>query len=103
MIYIISKRENFRRCGISHPKAATEYPDDKFSKKEITILKADPMLTVKYTEDPVIAETPALKDMTVAELHGLMDKLVLPHDNRATKAVLIRMIETNTAESPAKE
>jgi hypothetical protein len=102
MIEIKSKQDGFRRCGVAHTKEPVEHADDKFSKEEIAILKADPMLIVKHAEDPVIAETPALKDMTVAELRGLMEKLVLPYDARATKAVLIKMIEANTAEPPAK-
>jgi len=101
MIRITSKRENFRRCGIPHPKAATEYSDDKFSAKEIAILKADPMLTVEHLDDPVVTGSLALEDMTVVELKKLMDKLALPYDTRATKAVLIKMIKAN--EPPAEE
>ena len=51
MIRIISKREGFRRCGVAHPKAATEYHDDRFSKKELLILEAEPMLTVTKVAD----------------------------------------------------
>lgn len=62
MITITSKRENFRRCGISHPKAVTEYPDDKFSMDEIAVMSADPMLDVEHiADDPVIAKTAPIK------------------------------------------
>lgn len=46
MIRIASKKEGFRRCGVEHPAAAKDYPDDRFSKKELEILKAEPMLVV---------------------------------------------------------
>ena len=46
MVRIKSRRHNFRRCGIAHPKESTEYPDDRFTKKELKILMAEPMLTV---------------------------------------------------------
>jgi len=56
MIRITSRRHNFRRCGVPHPKAATEYPDDRFSEEELAVLEAEPMLTVEAVagehEDP---------------------------------------------------
>ena len=51
MIKITSKRHNFRRCNAAHPKGATVYPDDRFSKKDLKILKAEPMLTVEVLEE----------------------------------------------------
>lgn len=48
MIKITSKKEGFRRCGVSHPKGATEYPDDRFSTKELKILEGEPMLFVEF-------------------------------------------------------
>jgi len=47
-----------------------------------------------------ITETPALEDMTVAELKKLMDKLILPYDTRISKPVLIKMIKANTPTEP---
>jgi len=47
MIRITSRRHNFRRCGMPHPKGAVEYPDDRFSEAELAILEAEPMLTVE--------------------------------------------------------
>ena len=47
MIRIKSKRDNFRRCGMAHPKGPVKYPDGKFSQKELAVLKAEPMLTVE--------------------------------------------------------
>ena len=100
MISITSKREGFRRCGVAHTKKPVEYPDNKFSEKEITIMEADPMLVVKYADDPMIAKTSALKDMTVASLKKLLGKLDIAYDGKATKTVLIDLVEANTGEPP---
>ncbi|MFH2011684.1 MAG: HI1506-related protein [Pseudomonadota bacterium] len=51
MIRIVSKKEGFRRCGIAHRAKPTEYPNDRFSKKELAKLKADPMLIVDEIPD----------------------------------------------------
>lgn len=50
MIRITSKVDGFRRCGVAHPKAATEYADDQFTKEELKALQAEPMLTVEVVE-----------------------------------------------------
>lgn len=47
MIRIISKKDGFRRCGVAHPETATDYDDDKFTKKELERLKNEPMLIVQ--------------------------------------------------------
>ena len=47
MIRITSKRHNFRRCGVAHPKGPVDYSIDKFSGEELDILDAEPMLTVE--------------------------------------------------------
>jgi len=51
MVKITSKRHNFRRCGMAHPKGETVYQDGRFTKKEIEILKAEPMLKLEHVED----------------------------------------------------
>ena len=51
MIKIRSKKAGFRRCGLAHPKEEAQYPDDRFSKEELAILKAEPMLTVEIVPD----------------------------------------------------
>ena len=51
MIKITAKQEGFRRCGVAHSAAPTEYPDDHFSKEDLASLKAESMLVVE-----VIAE-----------------------------------------------
>jgi len=57
MIRITSKRHNFRRCGMPHPKEPVEYSDDRFTEEELEILKSEPMLTVEYVEDDAEAKT----------------------------------------------
>lgn len=52
MIRIISKKEGFRRCGIAHTGTPTDYPNDRFSKKELAALKAEPMLIVQEIAEP---------------------------------------------------
>jgi len=51
MIRITSKRHNFRRCRIAHPKGPTEYPDDRFTPAEMKVLQAEPMLTVEIVKN----------------------------------------------------
>jgi len=52
MIRIRSKKEGFRRCGIAHSGAPKDYPDDKFTKEQLKVLKAEPMLFVEEVPDP---------------------------------------------------
>ena len=49
-IKIKSKEKDFRRCGIAHPTEFVEYSDDRFSKDELAILKAEPMLIVEVVK-----------------------------------------------------
>jgi len=54
MIRITSKKDGFRRCGVSHPAVETAYPDGRFTPAELAILKAEPLLLVEETaEEPV--------------------------------------------------
>lgn len=61
MIRIMSKRAGFRRCGIAHPAVPVEYPDDRFTRKELAALTADPMLKVEFLDDPE-PESPGATD-----------------------------------------
>lgn len=65
MIRITSKIDGFRRAGVAHPAAPTEYPDDKFNKEQLAALKAEPMLIVELVPEapkepkaPKVSETP---------------------------------------------
>ena len=51
MIRITSKKDGFRRCGITHPASPVEYPDDQFSKEELKVLKAEPILIVEEVKE----------------------------------------------------
>ena len=51
MIRITSKRHNFRRCGVAHPKGPVDHPDGKFSQKDLAVLKAESMLTIEVIRD----------------------------------------------------
>lgn len=46
MIQITAKRDGFRRCGIAHPKEATQYPDKRFTADQLKTLQNEPMLVV---------------------------------------------------------
>ncbi len=74
-IRITSQKDGFRRCGMAHPMKTTEYPDEKFSKEQVKILKNESMLMVeviggksgkekKNTKESLMAYTlDALKEM----------------------------------------
>lgn len=51
MIRITAKRDGFRRCGVAHPAAPTDYPAGRFSAAELAQLKAEPLLTVEEIAD----------------------------------------------------
>jgi hypothetical protein len=85
MIKITSKKAGFRRCGIAHPKETASYPDGRFSAGELAILKAEPMLTVEIVEEK--------KDLTVADLKGLLDKAGVDYSNKANKAELQELLK----------
>ena len=47
MIRITAKKDGFRRCGVAHPKSATDHPDNRFTAEQLKILQAEPMLVVQ--------------------------------------------------------
>jgi len=52
MIRIASKKDHFRRCGVEHSAAPTDYPDYHFTPEELTVLEAEPMLVVQLLANP---------------------------------------------------
>jgi len=52
MIRITAKKDGFRRCGVAHPAAPTEYPDDRFTPEELDRLRAERLLVVEILPDP---------------------------------------------------
>ncbi|MCE5243402.1 MAG: HI1506-related protein, partial [Syntrophobacteraceae bacterium] len=47
MIRINSRKDGFRRCGVSHAAGWVEYPSDRFTHEEIERLRAEPTLQVE--------------------------------------------------------
>lgn len=45
-VRISAKRDGFRRCGLAHPKAATDHAVDLFTPAELERLLAEPVLVV---------------------------------------------------------
>lgn len=45
-VQITARRDGFRRLGIAHSASTVTYPDDRFSKAELIILKSEPNLIV---------------------------------------------------------
>ena len=50
IVRIKSARDGYRRCGVAHPKAATDHPADRFSAEELERLQADHVLTVELVD-----------------------------------------------------
>lgn len=50
IIRITAKVNGFRRCGVAHSDVATDYDAVRFSKEQLEILKAEPMLVVQESE-----------------------------------------------------
>lgn len=99
MIAITSKKDKFRRCGMEHSRERTEHPDGTFTEEQVEILKAEAMLIVE--DDGYIAKADKpLKEMTVADLKELCNKLEIEYSGNAKKADLIELIEKHTAEPP---
>ena len=119
MIRIKSKRHNFRRCGMPHPKQPVDYPDDQFAKKELAILKAEPMLIVEVIPDeeepdsktekkeggPEEQEVAAghletetekwisIDDITVAQIKAELDIRGVEYPDKAKKAELFKLLK----------
>ena len=52
LIRITAKREGFRRAGLAHPSAPTEYPLERFAPDQVDALQAEPMLVVDLVSPP---------------------------------------------------
>lgn len=52
MIRITSKKDGFRRCGVAHPAAPTDHPNQAFTPEQLAVLGAEPMLVVQRLADP---------------------------------------------------
>lgn len=75
MITIQSKVGGFRRAGVVHPAEPTEYPDNHFSKKQLKMLKKEPMLIITKTVDkPKQNPPPAAEMVDIVEAIATLDK-----------------------------
>ena len=59
-VFIQSRKDGFRRCGVAHSAERTEYPDGHWSDADLAILKAEPQLMV--VEVQAAAADPAADD-----------------------------------------
>jgi len=118
MIRIESKRHNFRRCGMPHPKQPVDYPDDRFTLKELKILGAESMLIVEVILDEVEPESKPgpevetepeseiesatepepekvlfIDDITVAQIKAELDIRGVEYPDKAKKAELFKLLK----------
>jgi hypothetical protein len=54
----------FWRCGVHHPSEWVEHPDDLFSKEQLKVLKAEPMLEIEVTSPESNVASPGSPDET---------------------------------------
>ena len=45
-VFVQSRKEGFRRCGVAHSAERTEYPDDHWTAEQLAELKAEKQLMV---------------------------------------------------------
>ncbi|MEQ8585243.1 MAG: HI1506-related protein [Thalassobaculaceae bacterium] len=50
ILRILSKKPGFRRAGIAHPDTPMIYPADRFTEKQLDLLRGEPKLDVIETE-----------------------------------------------------
>lgn len=58
IVRIKSKRDGYRRCGISHPRFATDHPAERFTESMLAKLQADPVLTVELIDGEMPGPAP---------------------------------------------
>jgi hypothetical protein len=107
MIRIKSKKHLFRRCGIAHPAQAVEYPEGRFSKAELAVLKAEPMLIVEVIPDEQTGTgTGAAEDiaaMTVEQLKtAIAEYQPIEMLKGIKKAELAQILESHREAAAAK-
>jgi hypothetical protein len=103
MIRIKSKRAGFRRCGIAHSAEFVEYPDDRFSAKELAVLKAEPMLIVEIRK-PAEGKSGDIDAMTVEQLKAEIAKYQPIESLKGIKKTeLVEMLKAHREASGNKE
>lgn len=81
-IRITAKRDGFRRAGINHSGTPTTYDDDRFSARQLSQLKAEPMLVVQ-----VIGTTQELAP--VYRIPDASDELLALYDEAKQRLLLL--------------
>ncbi|XPS88811.1 hypothetical protein Dvar_68300 [Desulfosarcina variabilis str. Montpellier] len=84
MIRITAMQDGFRRCGMAHPKEATEHPDGTFSDEQIKKLQAEPLLAVEIVQE---------QEMTVQDIKDLLDEMKVDYPAGAKKAELKAILD----------
>ncbi|UPQ37745.1 HI1506-related protein [Providencia rettgeri] len=101
-IIITAKVNGFRRCGIAHSDAATEYPDDHFTKEQLATLQAESMLVVSVgNNDTAQKSTDAGADKQIAALKAEVKRLT--GENESLRAELALLNVTDTVPSDDKK
>ncbi|WP_321367592.1 HI1506-related protein [uncultured Desulfuromusa sp.] len=106
MIVITSKKDGFRRGGIVHSKEPTEYPDDRFSAKDLKALKAEPMLAVEVvTDEPKEPQRPNVADTVkqVEATSNLEELELFNDDERKGVKTAVEKRKEELSQAPAGE
>jgi len=108
MIRITAKKDGFRRCGIAHSISATDYPDNRFSKKELEILGSEPMLVIETNIVPTQPGTPAptrfnvVDTVKLVEAAATLEELDKFKENEDRKGVLDAIAKKEKELTPAE-
>jgi len=73
MIRIRSLSEGFRRAGVAHSVAPTEYPDDRFTAAELEQLLFEPKLAVEVLANDAGGDTGKSDDADKSDDAGKSD------------------------------
>lgn len=79
-----------------HPDKPVEYPDNKFTKEQLVMLKTEPMLKVEVITDKV----DAIDSLTVPQIKEKLDKLKIEYKPDAKKAELVALLKQSKDGDP---
>lgn len=70
-VFVKSRTDGFRRCGVAHTREGREFPDGFFSEEQLMQLNEDPEITM----GPVLDDTeePNLEDLAEAAGKAIED------------------------------
>ncbi|MDO9625145.1 MAG: HI1506-related protein [Pseudomonas sp.] len=87
IIRIRSKRDGYHRCGVAHPKVATQHAAERFTKAELERLQADPVLTVELLDGQLVESGSADGSASADAGKGAKPAAAKPAKAPAAKAV----------------